>query len=342
MSVALAQQYLEEEAQALRRQYQIDSQKTFELRLEFETPLMVSAFKADVPVPGLPNLDGILQFASFYWCVRHATGNYPELATDYLWQVNYALKGRNWIDFPIPLRRLQIGQAGAGRPHYLYDCSVGLPVDGTPRSIFYPMGSEFLNERGERLRRVIDSIPLRRRIIDPAKSYVAVELMGQKLDTSRGAYKALDNRMYNSTVTEYGFIFRGDPIWIERLLETMRSDGVGIGKKSSLGYGQIRQIMVMPSVAERSTLGYKLSPAQAGALNVNPTTPVITLLKNVPSDELFRWSADPVTDREQFLAAKQVKILSIIPQLAGYIPPNWLKTNQTVVARYGSLLYEVA
>ncbi|MCI0565318.1 MAG: hypothetical protein MN733_43185, partial [Nitrososphaera sp.] len=320
MSVMLAQQYLSEEAQTLRQQYQIDAGTTFELRLELETPLMISAFKSDVPVPGLPNLDGILQFAAFYWCVRNATAKYPKLATDFLWQVNDAIRGSGWIDFPVPLSQIPIRQSGKGRSNYLYDCSVGLPVDGTSHSVFYPVGSEFLNERGEQLLQVIDNVPLRRRLAEPTRMHKAVQL-GKKLDTSRGAYKALDNRMYNSVITEYWFAFRGDASWVKRLLEAMRSDEIGIGKKSSLGYGQIRQIAVSKGAGAMVTLSHRLSVTQAQSLDIDPATPVIALLKNIPTDELYRWGAEPTATNKELLSIENVRILSIIPQLAGYVPP---------------------
>jgi len=80
----------------------------FELSLEFSTPLIISEAKADIPAPGLPNLDGILKFAAYYWCVKEAIVDYPEMSSEYLMQINEALHGNGWIDFPIPLRHITL------------------------------------------------------------------------------------------------------------------------------------------------------------------------------------------------------------------------------------------
>jgi len=163
-----------------------------------------------------------------------------------------------------------------------------------------------------------------------------------KLDTSRGAYKALDNRMYNSALTEYHFYFRGDPDQVQQLLETLQQDGVGIGKKSSLGYGQIQNVAIAPSsqpAGRVATFGYRLSDGQKAALGVDPATPAIVLIKNVPTDELFRrCTPPPPPDNPGLFTSAAIRVLSLIPALAGYAPPHWLKRNQTAVAKVGSLL----
>lgn len=340
MVAATAQEHLAEKAKALRQRYRIDDETVFELRLELATPLMISESKADIPVPGLPNLDGILQFAAFYRCLKEVTADHPELAEDCLWQVNKALRApaSNWIDFPIPLREIPIRNAGLGRSNLLYDCSVGLPVDPESGEVVYPLGNDFLDAHGKRFRRVVDGIPLRRRSVAPLQCHKPIDLTAQ-FDTQRGAHKALDNRMYYLVTSEYCFYFRGDSQWVVRLLEIMRDDEVGIGKKSSLGYGQIKQVHVCPAPQVHATLGHALTDGQKEAYNVSPATRSIALLKNIPTDELFHWCA--VTNRENaaLLGSEAPKVLSIIPMLAGYTPPHWLKQNQSLVARYGSLLY---
>jgi len=342
MVVATAQKYLAEKAELLGRCYHIDAQTIFELRLELVTPLMISESKADIPVPGLPNLDGILQFAAFYWCVKEATADHPELSGDYLWQVNEALRGKNWIDFPVPLREIPIRDAGTGKSHHMYDCSVGLPVDPESGETVYPIGNDFLDAQGKRFKRVVDNIPLRRRSADPRHCHKQIELTAQ-FDSKRGAHKALDNRMYHLVTNEYRFYFRGDKDWVDRLLGVMKDDGIGIGKKSSLGYGQIEQAHSHKAPHNdnvRATLGYLLTEMQKRALDVSQDTRSIALLKNIPTDELFRWcSATGDPNNELLLGDDAPKILSIVPSLAGYTPPHWLKGNQTLVARYGSLLY---
>lgn len=341
MTVATAQKHLAEKAELLRGGYHIDTQTVFELRLELATPLMISESKADIPVPGLPNLDGILQFAAFYWCVREATADHPELSGDYLWQVNEALRtpDRNWIDFPIPLREISIRNTGTGKSRCLYDCSVGLPVAPESGAIVYPIGNDFLDAQGGRFKRVVDNIPLRRRSVEPRHCHKQIDLTAQ-FDPKRGAHKALDNRMYNLITDEYRFYFRGDQDWVNRLLGAMKGDEVGIGKKSSLGYGQIKQIHICPAPVN-ATLGCSLTQKQKETLNVPSATRSITLLKNIPTDELFRWCATSDSNNQVLLGDEAPKILSIVPVLAGYAPPHWLKGNQALVARYGSLLYGV-
>jgi hypothetical protein len=340
MAVATAQKHLAEKAGLLRGGYHVDTQTIFELRLELATPLMISESKADIPVPGLPNLDGILQFAAFYWCVGEATADHPELSGDYLWQVNEALRtpDRNWIDFPIPLREISIRNTGIGKSRRLYDCSVGLPVDPESGAIVYPIGNDLLDAQGERFKRVVDNIPLRRRSVDPRHCHKQIALTAQ-FDPKRGAHKALDNRMYNLVTNEYRFYFRGDQDWVDRLLGVMRDDEIGIGKKSSLGYGQIKRTHIYPAPRVKATLGHSLTEAQKKTLNVSSATRSIALLKNIPTDELFRWCATSDSNNQTLLGDEAPKILSIVPMLAGYTPPHWLKENQALVARYGSLLY---
>jgi len=338
MSITLSQEHLRAKAEELERRFNLNDDRIYLLELEFHTPLMISRYKTDVPLPGLPNLDGMLQYAAFYWCARACAVEHPELATYYLWQVNEAFEGRGWIDFPVPLRSVSIDHPGTGMAQRLYDCSVGLPVDPLRQETCYPVGGKLLSENGESLKPVIDNIPLRRRVPHPTEVYKPISLTRQ-LDTSRGPTKALDNRMYTLVVNAYRFLFRGDAEWVECLLKRLQDDGVGLGKKAALGYGRIAAVRVSPTGADfRATLGYPLTDDQKRALGVDVSTSVITLLKNVPSDVLFGWCAAG-QHNEPLLGSPSVKVLSIIPVLGGYTPPYWLKSRQTLVAQYGSLLY---
>lgn len=343
MDFQVAQEYLKTEADHLRSQFAPASSTVYELRVKLTTPLMISQFKTDVPVPGLPNLDGILQYAAFYSCAKSVAQQHPELVTHCLWQVNEALRGRNWIDFPVPLTEVPIQNAGVGQTKYLYDCSVGLPVDPITGRVCYPLGSEFWDDQGAKLMRVVDTIPLRRRVTEPRLAHRPIQLTS-KLETSRGAQKALDNRMYNSMLTEYCFYFRGDPVWVGHLLETLQVDGIGIGKKSSLGYGQI-QAIVSPTPTPAgifATFGHRLSDPQKTALSVDPATQAIVLIKSIPTDELFRrGTLSPDPSNARLFGSTQIRVLSLVPALAGYAPPHWLKRNQTAVAQVGSLLLSV-
>jgi hypothetical protein len=338
MSIALAQEHLRAKAEELGTEFDLDDDRVHLLELEFHTPLMISRYKTDVPVPGLPNLDGILQYAAFYWCARACAAEHPELATHYLWQVNEAFEGQGWIDFPVPLHSVTIDHPGTGTAQRLYDCSIGLPVDPSSGMTCYPVGSELLKQDGSQLKRIVDSLPLRRRVPHPQEVHKPIRLTRQ-LDTSRGATKALDNRMYTLVVNAYRFLFRGNAIWVRRLLERRQADGVGVGKKAALGYGRIAAVRISPAGADfNATLGHHLTDAQKRTLGVDVGTSVITLLKTIPSDVLFGWCADGKYNIE-LLGNPNVKVLSIIPVLSGYTPPYWLKSRQTLVAQYGSLLY---
>lgn len=338
MSATLAQEHLRVKATELRTEFNPDDDQIHLLELELYTPLMISRYKTNVPVPGLPNLDGMLQYASFYWCAHACAREHPEMATHYLWQVNDALEGHGWIDFPVPLRSLTVDHPGADIGKTLYDCSVGLPVDPLSRATCYPVGNELLKQDGSRFKRTVDSIPLRRRVPHPEEVYKPIRLTRQ-LDTGRGATKALDNRIYTLVVNAYRFLFRGDGEWVCRLLKRLQADGVGVGKKAALGYGRISDVRVSPAgVNCKATFGYSLNNEQKKTLGADVNTHVITLLRNVPSDVLFGWCAGG-QHNESLLGSSEVKVLSLIPVLAGYTPPYWLKSRQALVAQYGSLLY---
>ena len=336
MSIARAQEHLRTKAAKLSAEFNLSDNRMHLLELEFHTPLMISRYKTDVPVPGLPNLDGILQYAAFYWCARGCAIEHPDMTPDYLLQVNQALEGRGWIDFPVPIRSITISHPGTREQQRLCDCSVGLPVDPSTGETCYPVSGGLLCQNGQKLKRVVDNLPLRRRVSHPQRDYKPIALT-RRLDTARGATKALDNRMYTLVVDTYRFLFRGDAHWVHCLLDRLREDGVGVGKKTSLGYGRIKDVRIKLSQAG-ATLGHPLNDAQKQALKTSPNTNIITLLKNIPSDVLFGWCADG-QDYTRLLGSSTVKILSIIPVLAGYAPPYWLKSRQALIAQYGSLLY---
>jgi hypothetical protein len=339
MSNTLAQEHLRAKAAELGAKFNLDDGQIYRLELELYTPLMISRYKTNVPVPGLPNLDGMLQYASFYWCAQNCAREHSEMATYYLWQVNDAFKDLDrWINFPVPLCSLTVDHPGTAIGQMLYDCSAGLPVDPLSGMACYPVGNELLKPDGEPFKRTVDNIPLRRRVPHPEEVYKPIHLTRQ-LDTARGATKALDNRMYTLVVSAYRFLFRGDGEWVCRLLKRLQADGVGVGKKAALGYGRISDVRVSPAGDDsRATFGYSLNDEQKKALGTDVGTHVIALLRNVPSDVLFGWCADGQSN-ERLLGSSNVKVLSLIPVLAGYTPPYWLKSRQALVAQYGSLLY---
>ena len=181
MSATLAQEHLRAKADELRARFDLADDRLHLLTLELHTPLMISRYKTNVPVPGLPNLDGMLQYASFYWCAHACAREHPEMATHYLWQVNDALEEHKegWIDFPVPLHPLTVDPPDTIISQTLYDCSVGLPVDPLSEATCYPAGNELLMQNGSRFRRIVDNIPLRRRVPQPEEVYKSIRLTRQ-------------------------------------------------------------------------------------------------------------------------------------------------------------------
>jgi hypothetical protein len=74
-------------------------------------------------------------------------------------------------------------------------------------------------------------LPLRRRVVPP---YPRPMSLRSELNTGSGKNKAMDNRMYYSLTDEFAFYFRGDQSGMERLLQFVREQRIGIGKKTTL------------------------------------------------------------------------------------------------------------
>ncbi|MBC7227419.1 MAG: hypothetical protein H5T61_09305 [Thermoflexales bacterium] len=332
---------------ALGISYNLADDTVYELRLRLRTPGIFALYKADVPAPGLPMLDGFLKFVAFRQAMAQVIQAKPAWTDDLLWQWNLALQeDRWWIDFPIPIREEVLAPGIA-----VYDCSVGLPVDPQRGEILYPAGAFFAcgadlvtypsEERGP-----ADCIALRRRSVEPV--HRPLELSG-KLRSGSGGTKALDNRIYFTLTKEYAFFFRGDRDGVENLLHFALQHHIGIGKKTSLGYGQIADFEIrIPSLS--STLGYTL-----------PGTSRIALLKNIPYQELQRrclreqgdfvpvqrleggqWK-DILTpaersQNERLFGARAFSLAAPIETFDCYRPPYWRREGRTQVLRYGSLL----
>ncbi len=328
--------------------YNTGDDTVYELRLHLRTPGIFALYKADIPAPGLPMLDGFLQFVAFRQAMAQVIRTSPELTNDLLWQWNRALRdSRYWIDFPIPIRQETLNSGIT-----IYDCSVGLPVTESG-DVLYPAGAFFVSngnlvtypseERGP-----ADHIALRRRSVEPI--YRPIGLTG-KLDVSSGGTKALDNRIYHTLTRKYVFYFRGDPNGVQALLDFAIRQEIGIGKKTSLGYGRIAGFELRPT-AHTATLGHPVSL---------PGMNRIALLKNVPYQELQRRSVrqsgnfvpvqryesrqwkDILTPAEwdqnnRLFGAREFGLASPIETFDRYYPPYWRREGRTQVLRYGTLL----
>ncbi|MFQ6100058.1 MAG: hypothetical protein ACE5OS_02330 [Anaerolineae bacterium] len=341
-----AWQLLNDTARAV--SYDLSDDTVYELRLRLQTPGIFALYKADIPAPGLPMLDGFLKFVAFQQAMDQVMRKRPDLTNDLLWQWNLALRDtRYWIDFCIPIRQETLNSGIV-----LYDCSVGLPV--TPEDdVLYPTGAFFacggnLTTYPSEEKGPADQIALRRRSVEPV--YRPFELTG-KLNPQSGSRKALDNRIYYALTQEYTFYFRGDKDGVRQLLHFALQQGVGIGKKTSLGYGRIAQLEIQPA-NQCVTLGHDIGL---------PGVPRIALLKNVPYQELQRRSIrqsgefglvqvkegnqwkDILTQNERdqnerLFGAREFSLASPIETFDCYYPPYWRREGRTQVLRYGTLL----
>jgi hypothetical protein len=336
--------FSEEAWQALRAAaqavtYQEDDETVYELRLQLRTPGLFALYKADIPAPGLPMLDGFLKFVAFQRALAQVTQTRPDLTNELLWQWNVALRDeQRWIEFPIPIREETLNTDIT-----LYDCSIGLPVtqDGDvlyPAGAFFACGGNLVTFPSEK-RGPADQIALRRRSVEPL--YRPIELSGQ-LKPTLGSRKALDNRIYHAVTQEYVFYLRGDKEGLSQLLNFAIQHDIGIGKKTTLGYGRISDITIQAS-SLTTTLGYRL--------NI-PGMESVALLKNVPYQEMQRRCVrekgdyvpvgmlreDEWQQNEKLFGSRELSLLSPIETFDCYQPPYWRREGRTQVLRFGTLV----
>lgn len=331
--------------------YNTGDDTVYELRLHLRTPGIFALYKADIPAPGLPMLDGFLQFVAFRQAMDQVARQRPDLANELLWQWNLALRdiGR-WIDFPIPIRKEMLNNGIA-----IYDCSVGLPV-APGGVVLYPAGAFFASDGNlvtypSEEMGPADQIALRRRSVEPF--YRPVMLTVSKLVTQAGATKALDNRIYHTLTREYAFYFRGDKNGVEQLLSFAVQHDIGIGKKTSLGYGRMSRFEIKPTTLKAS-LGFPLGISGFKR---------IALLKNVPFQEMQRRCGRAQGDyvpvqqlkgstwvdilkpsewaqNEKLFGARELSLGSPVETFDRYCPPYWRREGRTQVLRYGTLLIQ--
>jgi hypothetical protein len=289
--------------------------QVYELQVQLATPGVFTPVKADILIPGLPTLDGFLSFVAFRAALSEAFTAKPEMATELLWQWNAALRDPTlWIDFSLPLGTVSLGAIE------VFDCSIGLPMDGN--DVLVPAGAFFakgLDLETYPYPKVTDSIPLRRRVAEPYHRPLSLK---HQLETGSGPTKLLDNRMYFALTKEYRFYFRGDVRGVERLLTFAHEHRIGMGKKTTLGYGQIAKFEVRPSTAT------------ATLVHLLPKRTEYSLIKTLPYEAVMsqRTQNNPLFGNTGF------RVINPIETLGAYRPPFWRRERQTQVLNYGTML----
>ena len=299
--------------------------QVYELRVELATPAIVTAEKANAPVIGLPTLDGFLSYIAFRAAIGNALRTNPELSNRLLWQWNVALRRQEmWIDFELPLRAIPL----TGTPP-LFDCSVGLPVNSAG-DVLIPVGSLF-TPNGidlEGYPEVVDSLPLRRRVIEPFGRPIFLK---RKLNKSSGSTKALDNRLYFPLTQSYVFLFRGDKDGVEQLLEFAVDAKIGLGKKTTLGYGQIAFF----EVNQRSDVTATWAKPMDGPLFGRDK---LALIKNLPYDRVIDRREQQDSRNQELFGCGRFALVAANETFGSCRPPYWLREQRTQIVRYGSII----
>lgn len=293
----------------------------YELRLNLATPAATTAEKANAPVIGLPTLDGFLSYVAFRTALNEAMLANPELSKRLIWQWNTALRNSDsWIDFQLPLRTILLPDSSS-----LFDCSIGLPLDESGDELI-PAGAFFVQNGRDLVTypEVVDSIPLRRRVSEPFGRPISLKW---KLKASEGSTKALDNRLYFPLTTSYLFLFRGDKAGMERLLNFALDNRIGIGKKTTLGYGQIASFTVNPRPDVVATWAYPVLGNEQWAL-----------IKSLPFDYVYDSRQSPNQSNLELFGCQKFAFIAAIETHGTYQPPYWLRERRTQIVRYGSII----
>lgn len=297
------------------------AQDVYELRLELATPSVTTAEKANAPAIGLPTLDGFLSYIAFQAALNEAVQANPHLSKKLIWQWNSALRNpASWIDFQLPLRTISLPDLLA-----LFDCSIGLPIDTDGRMLI-PAGAFFVRNDHDLITypEVIDSIPLRRRVSEPFGRLISLKT---RLKTSEGATKALDNRLYFPLTASYLFFFRGDKAGTERLLNYAIDNHIGIGKKTTLGYGQISSFCLNPRPDIRATWAYPVLGNDQ-----------LAFIKSLPFDYVYARRQLADSNSVGLFGCEKFALIAAIETHGTYRPPYWMRERRTQIIRYGSII----
>jgi hypothetical protein len=293
----------------------------YELRLTLASPAITTAEKSNSPPIGLPTLDGFLSYVAFHVALTTALQTQPELSQRLIWQWNVALRNpQAWIEFSLPLREVVLPNN-----RFLFDCSVGIPLDDKDQPLI-PAGGYAIQD-GENFvtyPAVVDSLPLRRRVVEPYGRPISLKTA---LNTSDGKNKLLDNRLYFPLITRYLFLFRGDVAGVEEFLKHAIEKNIGLGKKTSLGFGQISSFAIQKS-GSPVTFAYPIRQ------NLGDGTEM-ALIKSLPFDYAMRQRE--LADRLLF-GCEQFAVVGAIETHGAYRPPYWLRQERTQILRYGSVI----
>lgn len=299
-----------------------DGNTVYELRLDLANTAIITEEKGNAPAVGLPTLDGFLSYIAFRAALGDALQAHPDKAQSLIWQWNVALRDPTmWIDFPLPLHQIVVPDMPS-----FFDCSVGLPTE-TEGRVLVPAGALFADDM-DLYPNIVDSIPLRRRVAEPFGRPIT---LNTRLNTGEGSNKALDNRLYFPLTTSYTFYFRGDAQGVERLLTYAKQERIGLGKKTVLGYGLIKDFTINVAQHVDATCAKPiLNSAQ------------VSLIKNLPYDYVFRVknTQDRVQKNlnKQLFGCEQFSFVVVIETLGAYRTPYWPRERRTQILRYGSII----
>ncbi|VAW34204.1 hypothetical protein MNBD_CHLOROFLEXI01-247 [hydrothermal vent metagenome] len=301
----------------------------YELRLDLATPAATTAEKANAPVIGLPTLDGFLSYVAFQAALHEAALVNPHLSKRLIWQWNTALReSDSWIDFQLPLCTISLPDSSS-----LFDCSIGLPIDENG-DMLIPAGAFFVRNNHDLVTypEVVDSIPLRRRVSQPFERPISLKTNlvrrdGSKKALESGSTKPLDNRLYFPLTTSYLFFFRGNKEGVERLLNFAIDNRIGIGKKTTLGYGQISSFNVKYRPDIKATWAYPI-------LDNNQ----LALIKSLPFDRVYARRQSSDRNNLELFGCEKFALIAAIETLGTYRPPYWLRERRTQIVRYGSII----
>ena len=106
---------------------------------------------------------------------------------------------------------------------------------------------------------------------------------------------------------------------------------IGLGKKTTLGYGQIASF----EVSERPDLTATWTKPLSAPFHSNDR---LALIKDLPYDRVFaRREIQDVLNQELF-GCQRFSLVTTVETFGAYRPPYWLPEQRTQIVRYGSTI----